>query len=286
MNSITKQQNAAIHYRDISASVDITVRQLNLSFAEDIPEFWFADNPLLTCFLTALSAAFPEGERQFIYSVRNYQSQIKDPVLLKQVRAFIGQEAHHGKEHDALNDMMQRKGYPVQRIYARFRKMNRMMQSRFSTAHQLASTVCMEHLTAILADYFISTAPQDLALFAPQLRKLWAWHAIEETEHKAVAFEVYQTLVNRPYFLRLAMLETTFFFVLVSGRGTLELLKSSGQQGNLQSWQRGLSFLFGRRGLVAKVSRPYLDFFAPNFHPWQHDNRQQMALLKRAYLNE
>lgn len=286
MNSITQQANPAENYREISASVGIQVRQLNLVFTDDVAEFWFDNNPLLSCFLTALSAAFPEGERQFIYSVRNYQSQIKDPVLLQQVRAFIGQEAHHGKEHDALNNLMQRKGYPVQRIYARFRKMNRMMQSRFSAAHQLASTVCMEHLTAILADYFISTAPDDLKLFAPQLRKLWAWHAIEETEHKAVAFEVYQTLVQRPYFLRLVMLETTFFFVLVSSRGTLELLKASGQKANLQSWQRGLCFLFGRQGLVVSISQPYLDFFKPDFHPWQHDNRAPLALLKREYLNE
>lgn len=286
MNNIMKNLHSSVNYRAISASVDITVRQLNLSFNDDITEFWFDGNPLLTCFLTALSAAFPEGERQFIHSVRNYQNQITDPLLLKQVRAFIGQEAHHGKEHDSLNNMMQRKGYPMQRIDARFRKMNHMMQSHFSAAHQLASTVCMEHLTAILADYFISTAPQDLALFDPQLRKLWAWHAIEETEHKAVAFEVYQTLVQRPYFLRLVMLETTFFFVLVSSRGTLELLKASGQKANVQSWRRGLSFLFGGQGLVAKVSRPYLDFFRPGFHPWQHDNRERLVQLKREYLGE
>ena len=72
----------------------------------------------------------------------------------------------------------------------------------------------MEHLTAILADYFISTAPQDLELFNTHVRKIWAWHAIEETEHKAVAFDVYQSLVNRPYFLRLVMLETTLFLSL------------------------------------------------------------------------
>lgn len=286
MNSTAKPLYPVTHYRDISASVAITVRQLNLSFADEVPEFWFDNNPWLTSFMTALSCAFPEGERQFIYSVRAYQHQITDPVLLKQVRAFIGQEAHHGKEHDALNDMMQHKGYPVQRIYARFRKMNRMMQSQFSAAHQLASTVCMEHLTAILADYFISKAPQDLSLFAPQLRQIWAWHAIEETEHKAVAYEVYQTLVQRPYFLRLVMLETTFFFLLISSRGTLEMLKASGQLRNVKSWRRGLGFLFGRNGLVRRISSDYADFFRPDFHPWQHDNREQLARLKREYLNE
>lgn len=201
MNAFFQSKPAQDFYK-ISASIDITVRQLDLSFPDEIPEFWFKDNPLLTMLFTALSCAFPDGERQFIYSVRNYQDKISDPILLKQVRAFIGQEAHHGKEHDALNAVMLKKGYPVERIYKRFKKMNRMLQQRFSLEHQLACTVCMEHLTAILADYFISIAPEDLALFDVQLRKIWTWHAIEETEHKAVAFDVYQSLVNRPYFLR------------------------------------------------------------------------------------
>ncbi len=270
----------------ISASMDIRVRQLDLSFPDKIPEFWFDNNPLLTLLLTALSCAFPDGERQFIHSVRNYQSQINDPVLLKQVQAFIGQEAHHGKEHDVLNAVMLRRGYPVERIYKRFKKMNRILQGQLSPERQLACTVCLEHLTAILADYFIRIAPQDLELMDSSLRKIWAWHAIEETEHKAVAFDVYQLLVKRPYLLRLVMLETTFFFCLLSARGTLELLRHSGQIRNPVSWYRGLRYLLGYGGLLPGITGLYLDFFKPGFHPWQHDNRKQLALLKRQYLNE
>lgn len=269
----------------ISASIDICVRSLNLSFPDELPEFWFNNNPVLTMLLTALSSAFPEGERQFIHSVRHYQAQINDPVLLRQVRAFIGQEAHHGKEHDVLNAIMLKKGYPIDRIYKRFKKMNRMLQAQFSPAHQLACTVCMEHLTAILADYFISTAPQDLTLFNAHLRKIWAWHAIEETEHKAVAFDVYQTVVNRPYFLRLVMLETTLSFISITTRGTLELLSASGRHKDVKSLYRGLYYLLGRQGLIRNISRAYLDFFSMNFHPWQHDNRMQMAQLKQQYLD-
>ncbi|EPF69491.1 hypothetical protein GCM10025882_18530 [Acinetobacter gyllenbergii] len=271
-------------YRQVSASIEIQVRNMDFAFPDDISEFWFHQNPLLSMLLTALSSAFPDGERQFIHSVRLYQSQIKDPVLLKQVRAFIGQEAHHGKEHDGLNAMMLKKGYPVDRIYKRFKKMNRLMQTQFSPAHQLACTVCMEHLTAILADYFIATAPEDLALFHAQVRKIWAWHAIEETEHKAVAFDVYQSLVNRPYFLRLVMLETTLSFVMITTRGTIELLQHSGQQGDLKGVYQGLHYLFGRKGLIRRISRQYLDFFSADFHPWQHDNRNQVNRLKQQYL--
>lgn len=280
------QSKPAQDFSKISASIDITVRQLDLSFPDEIPEFWFKNNPLLTMLFTALSSAFPDGERQFIYSVRNYQDKISDPILLKQVRAFIGQEAHHGKEHDALNAVMLKKGYPVERIYKRFKKMNRMLQQRFSLEHQLACTVCMEHLTAILADYFISIAPEDLELFNVHLRKIWAWHAIEETEHKAVAFDVYQSLVNRPYFLRLVMLETTLSFLIITIRGTKELLKASGKNRDFKSLYVGLKYLLGGQGVIRKISRSYLDFYSKDFHPWQHDNREQMMKLKDIYLNE
>ncbi|WP_447500255.1 metal-dependent hydrolase [Acinetobacter oleivorans] len=280
------ESKPAQDFSKISASIDITVRQLDLSFPDEIPEFWFKNNPLLTMLFTALSSAFPDGERQFIYSVRNYQDKISDPVLLKQVRAFIGQEAHHGKEHDALNAVMLKKGYPVERIYKRFKKMNRMLQNKFSLEHQLACTVCMEHLTAILADYFISIAPEDLELFDVHLRKIWAWHAIEETEHKAVAFDVYQSLVNRPYFLRLVMLETTLSFLIITSRGTNELLKASCKNRDFKSLYVGLKYLLGGQGVIRKISHSYLDFYSKDFHPWQHDNREQMMKLKDLYLNE
>ncbi|MDS7968051.1 metal-dependent hydrolase [Acinetobacter sp. V117_2] len=285
MNAVFESKPAQ-DFSKISASIDITVRQLDLSFPDEIPEFWFKNNPLLTMLFTALSSAFPDGERQFIYSVRNYQDKISDPILLKQVRAFIGQEAHHGKEHDALNAVMLKKGYPVELIYKRFKKMNRMLQQRFSLEHQLACTVCMEHLTAILADYFISIAPQDLELFNTHVRKIWAWHAIEETEHKAVAFDVYKSLVNRPYFLRLVMLETTISFLIITTRGTEELLKASGKNRDFKNLYVGLKYLLGGQGVIRKISRSYLDFYSKDFHPWQHDNREQMMKLKNLYLNE
>ncbi|MBK0064119.1 MULTISPECIES: metal-dependent hydrolase [unclassified Acinetobacter] len=281
MNSAIRQTKMSP--LEISARIDFPVRQLDLEFTDNIAEFWYSHNALLTGFMAALSSAFPDGERQFIHSVRLYQAQIQDSQLLKQVRAFIGQEAHHGKEHDQLNDLMRRRGYPVDRIYKRFKKMNRMMQARLSPAHQLASTVCMEHLTAILSDYFISKKPEHLNHFDPHLRKIWAWHAIEETEHKAVAFDVYQSLVNRPYFLRLIMLETTFFFVVITSRGTYEMLKHTRQQRNIGSWLYGLNYLLGPKGVVSQISRDYLDFFALSFHPWQHDNRVMAEQLKQKY---
>jgi len=79
MNMFTSPSlSKAIQYRHVSASIDIPVRSMDFTFPDEIPEFWFSNNPLLTLLLTALSSAFPDGERQFIHSVRHYQNKIKD----------------------------------------------------------------------------------------------------------------------------------------------------------------------------------------------------------------
>ena len=97
-----------------------------------------------------------------------------------------------------------------------------------------------------------------------------------------MAFDVYQSLVNRPYFLRLVMLETTFFFMFITSRGTLELLKHSGQDTNLKNWNEGLRFYLGETDLYAKSAK-IISIFALDFHPWQHDNRVMAEQLKRKY---
>src|SRR5262249_17194143 len=66
---------------------------------------------------------------------------------------------------------------------------------------RLAVTVACEHFTAILAEEALADGALDLA--DEPLRHLLAWHAVEELEHKAVAFDVLQR-VAPSYALRMA----------------------------------------------------------------------------------
>ena len=43
----------------------------------------------------------------------------------------------------------------------------------------------------------------------PAMAKLWRWHALEETEHKAVAFDVFQQVSGNKWLLRRAMLQSS-----------------------------------------------------------------------------
>jgi predicted metal-dependent hydrolase len=168
--------------------IGIPVRKLGLEYGDNVPEFWFADNALLTALFTSFSASLPGGEGQFIHSVRNYQDQIKDPLLQAQVRAFIGQEAHHAREHEALNRCMNAKGYPIAKIERILAKVNESQRKHTPPQRQLVLTVCGEHITALMANYIISKKPEALETVHPSVRTIWAWHCVEECEHRAVAF--------------------------------------------------------------------------------------------------
>ncbi|MBA55946.1 MAG: metal-dependent hydrolase [Pseudomonadales bacterium] len=267
-----------------AVDVGIKVRRMDFDFKDDIPDFWYDHDALLTMFLTALSATFPEGEKQFIQSVRNFQDQISDPELKKQIRAFIGQEAHHSKEHDALNDLMKRKGFPVLRIEKRMTKMAQWMRDNWSRERQLANTVCAEHITAIMADFFMTKAPEELEKLAPELRKIWAWHVIEETEHKAVAFDVYQQVVDDQWLRRSQMLLLTVLFVAETAVSTTQLLRATDQMGNWKMWLKGARYFLGRKGMVRKLLPEYLDFYKKDFHPWEHQRFAELNAIKSKYL--
>lgn len=262
---------------------DIQVRHMNFQFDEKVPDYWYDNSPLLTLFLTALSATFPEGEKQFINSVRYFQDQIDDPQLQKQIRAFIGQEAHHSKEHDALNGLMKSKGFAVARVEKRMVKAAKFMRKRFSKERQLAHTVCAEHLTAIIADFFLRKSPDELEKLAPEVRKLWAWHVAEEIEHKAVAFDVYRQTVDDDFLRRSHMLLLTFLFVLETTASTLQLMKHSNNLNDPKMWVQGFRYFLAPRGMIWRLLPDYLDFFRKDFHPWQHNNSDQLKFFMERF---
>jgi len=235
-------------------------------------------------FFNALSLFFPDGERFFIAAVRHYRERIGDPELSAAVAGFIGQEAMHGREHEEYNELLDRAGLPgsalvgfVARFLARLKKV-------LSPMRQLSATIALEHFTAIMANVLLSD-PRILAGAEPHYARLWRWHALEETEHKAVAFDVYTSVYGRglrAYLVRVTGLigATLIFWPLVFGFH-LRLLRADPQARGLRGWLRLLDFLFGRYGALRKLVKPWLDYFRPRFHPWDHDNRRFLHELDR-----
>ena len=263
-------------------NVNILPVRRNLKFNLD-PERaldWHADGLHVTQFLNTLSLFFPEGERFFIDSVRHFRDQVKDEELKKAVTAFIGQEAMHGREHDEYNDFVNDAGVPIKRQEAMVTSLLGFVQKVFPKRTQLAATVALEHLTAILGGGLLDL-PEIMEGAEEGYKRIWNWHALEETEHKAVAFDVYQVAVGtdrKPlaYIERCGalILATGIFFSLFLPFYVYNVRVGKGVRTN--GWKPVWRHTWGKKGIFRNITKPWFDWFKPGFHPWDHDNREQL----------
>lgn len=257
----------------------ITVRRMDFEF-HDIPRYWFDNNVLLTHLHNAMSVTFPEGERFFVESVRAYRDRITDPVLQKEVGAFIGQEAMHSKEHEAFNRYLETLGLDIAGIEQQVLKNINFTRANCTPDVKLAITCALEHFTAIMAEQILGN-PELMQRMHPDMLKLWAWHAIEETEHKGVAFDVYKALVNDEALRRSVMRRVTFFFIYRNTKFMLKLLREDGQLFKPSVWYKGVTALWGKNGYFRGMWASYREYYRADFHPWQRDSRAMVEEWKQ-----
>lgn len=245
----------------------------NLDFKlNEVPRFWFGDDPFITRMFDALSLTFPDGERYFIQSVRLFRDQITDPELKRRVADFIRQEAQHGIAHEKMNQVLKDQGMPVDQFIQRLNKIFKFELEKRSPQYNIAMTAAAEHLTALMAETFFSSKAT-IREGHPYVRALFAWHAIEEMEHRDVAFDVMKQVGNVPESMRKFTLAWTtalmFGFTLYRANVMLKYDGFTPLQ-RLQMNIRGLPWFFGKNGTLSKMSQQYRDWFKKDFHPSQH----------------
>ena len=248
----------------------IPVRQMNFGFSkQSLPQNHAGGNPVFTSVFSNLSAAIPEGERFFVRSVRHFRQQIKDASLQQAVSGFIGQEAFHAREHDQLNLALGRLGLPMQQHEQIFLKAIQFLE-KLPPKVQLSATAGMEHFTAVIAEGLLRDdfVQSQLPVI---MRDFWMWHAIEESEHKAVAFDVYQE-VSGSYPLRVGtmLLVSAIYWPLVLGLIFKQVIQT-GDILNIRQTSYGLWITLGPSGFFTRMTFKFLDYFRPSFHPNQHD---------------
>lgn len=161
----------------------------------DVPRHFAADGDLVLSHVAAsLSAVFPDGEDFFVRSVRHFRDQITDPELKRQIAGFIGQEAMHGREHRAFNRRLAELRYPTL-LLERITERGLALGERLVGANaSLAVTAALEHFTATLAELVLEDEETRRLFGDGEVQNLFLWHALEESEHKAVAFDVYRAV--------------------------------------------------------------------------------------------
>ena len=248
---------------------------------QEVPRHFGPDGDLLSSHIAAcLSAVFPDGEDFFVRSVRHSRSAITDPELKAQVAGFIGQEAMHGREHRAFNDRLAELGYPTKAV-ERFTKRGLAFRERVAPPiSNLAATAALEHFTAVLAE-LILTSPEARRLFGDDnVRNLFLWHALEESEHKAVAFDVYRAVGGSERMRVLTMVGVRYSFVIgmaVQVAISLAGDEATREKGRLRaSWRK-----FKTSPLVSRdLWRQLKEYDRKGFHPDDIDSSEVIRIWR------
>jgi predicted metal-dependent hydrolase len=256
----------------MAQALPLEVRNLRFDIDSDVPRYWHGGRKAVSAFFDNLSVFFPPGERFFIASVKAHKDMIKDEVLKTEAKAFYAQEAIHSREHVKYNEMLAEHGYPVEEMEARVKALLDLVTAGTSQRMQLAVTAALEHYTALMA-HLLLRDPKILEGADPVMAALWKWHAAEENEHKAVAFDVYQAAGGNYVERCAAMIGTTVTFWLKVIEQQVRMMNANGTVFSLAEWTALAKFLFVNPGGLLRLVPMYFDYFRPNFHPWDLDNQ-------------
>jgi predicted metal-dependent hydrolase len=243
-----------------------------------IEKHWLFNNYFATHFINSMHVVFPDGEKFFIRSVKNFFDQIEDPALKERVKAFIGQEAQHMAQHKSFWEVLRKESDAVDQFLPFYNRWGYEYFEEFSNRFTggklgLSVTVALEHYTAIFAESALEYDSRLLQNFPPEMKAMLQWHAAEEIEHKAVAFDVLKE-VDDDYLLRIAgMILGTFslsFFILT---GQLVFLINDKNIDISSIPNQLFNFLQRATPLFTNIANHVLDYLRPDFHPDDNQNR-------------
>jgi predicted metal-dependent hydrolase len=263
----------------VSGEHRVLTRRLDLEERlRDLPRHFAGGGDLILSHLAAtFSSVFPDGEAYFVRSVRGFREQITDPRLARDVTGFIGQESMHARQHRLLNDRLSALGYPTKAYERITRHYLAVREGLFTRRSNLAATAALEHFTATLAEVVLANTETSDLFGHPGVRDLFVWHALEECEHKAVAFDVYRAVggSERTRVMTMNILRFSFLVAMTAGI-VLSLLRDPNtyRPGALRaSWRRFRSSPLADRRLWARLR----DYNRPDFHPGDRDTQVLVA---------
>ena len=266
---------ASVTPRDLT----ITPRDRRFGREAGAPRLWHGGKVEATAIYNALSWVFPKGEAFFVESVRACSAGAP-PKLAAEIKAFTTQEVIHSREHLAFNRRAMDSGYDMTKLDERLDYRLAILRSK-PPAVQLAATMALEHFTAILAHALLAD-PRHLEGAETATADLWRWHAIEEIEHKGVAYDSWLhatrswTRWKRWNVKARVMLLVSQNFVIDRSLGAIELMRQDGVTG-WRAWAKLQYYLWGSPGMFRKIAGAWLRYFLPGFHPWNEDDRHLIA---------
>jgi hypothetical protein len=250
--------------------------KLDFALDGDIEKYWFGGDAFKSRFWDALSIIFPPGEKFFMICVRDFRDQITDPKMLEDIQGFNRQEAQHTLVHRQDNDRLRKQGINVERLNKYVDNLlNVHYRGRYSRVYTLAITSALEHFTSIIAHSLFDK--RDIMKEADhRVRAMYAWHAIEEVEHKGVAYDVMVDYAKVGYFKRVfALMHASVMFPATIFWVQRQLFIEDGftafQRAKL--FAKGMWWLFKPGGLLQPMAKHYWTYYKPGYHPWEESDQ-------------
>lgn len=260
-------------------SIDLVPRKQTFNF-RDCPKIWNRDNSALTHLFNSTSFGITVLEDLFIKVSRELLPDVKDDGIKKELRAFIGQEAHHSHSHDHFNEFLSSHGYNVE-TYQKF------ISSLFGTIDRISSkkmrlAICIaaEHYTAMFSHYGLKHREALLGGMPTEIARLFEWHGVEEIEHKAVLYNLYISQYGEDGKDTLNSYATRIAALLISSAligfyysvAIPSLMLKDKRLFSAKDWFGFAKQMFVKPGLFRIGTPFYLSYFEFGFHPWQHDD--------------
>ncbi|MCG8672792.1 MAG: metal-dependent hydrolase [Pseudomonadales bacterium] len=270
----------------------ITARSVEFDYLSSMKKnkYWHSNDPVITHFFNALQATFPEGERFFIESARDTRDELPktqlSDTLKEQIKLFIKQEAFHGREHDAWCEALEELGYKKMPAYEKeLKDMRLWSRKHIAPLTRLSMTAASEHFTASIASIFLYQRPDLLENAAEPFRSLLLYHALEEVEHKAVCYDLYQEAGGGYWLRQLGMLSALLDVMRQVSKRHIYMLKEDGLW-NRKNKRKARKLIWGPQGLAWALLPKLMRYLRPDFHPWETDERKALLARFGHYLDE
>lgn len=253
------------------------IRNISFDLGPEVPRHWHPAGRAVTRFLDNLSLFFPDGERFFMVSVQAFAHVAKnDPELRAAIRAFCAQEGIHRREHRKYNDMLAGQGLPVAAMERRVERLIARFAARTPKRWHLGVTAALEHFTSLMGRQVLER-PELFEGAHATMRALWRWHAVEETEHRSVAYDLYLAAGGTYSERVFLMLGTALIFWAKVIEHQIRLMHADGDLFSLDEHRKLQRFLWTAPGALPPMWREWLRWFHPRFHPSDLDATELLA---------
>lgn len=249
--------------------VGILVRRIAFEYPDDLRAHWHPSRPEWSQMVNAASLLMPYLEPYLIEAIRDALPRITDASLAEEAKGYMGQEAHHYKQHRRFNELLLAPGGG----YEALREHERTLEDDYECFRRerglefhLAYAAGFETMALAIGHMLIRGREHFFRDADPAVSSLVLWHFVEELEHKHAAYDVYQHVVGR-YGLRIRGLLFAMHHTLSRTRRAYVLLLQ--RDGLWGTWRTRLRLKLE----LARILRDTMPWILESLLPWHRPSR-------------